>query len=116
MQIQVNTDSHIDGREALVRHVEGEIATWLERFGDQITRVEVHLSDQNGSNGGDADKRCLIEARLAGHPSVVATHDGATAEEALDGAAKKLHRALTSILKRAHDHRGAASIRTEPSQ
>lgn len=116
MQIHVNTDSHIDGREALVRHVEAEIATALERFSDQITRVEVHLSDQNGSNSGDADKRCLIEARLAGHPSVVVTHDGATGEEALDGAAKKLHRSLASILERAHDHKGAASIRTEQGQ
>ncbi len=113
MQIQVNTGPHIDGREALVRHVATEIATVLDRFSDQIARVEVHLSDQNGEKTGGADKRCLIEARPAGRQSVVVSYDGATQQEALSGAARKLQRLLTTILGRAHDHKGGATIRAE---
>ncbi|MES1200011.1 MAG: HPF/RaiA family ribosome-associated protein [Pseudomonadota bacterium] len=112
MQIQVNADAHMDGREAIVRHVEAEVTTLLDRFSDQITRVEVHLSDQSGSKpGGGAGKRCLIEARLAGREPAVATHDGATQEKAFEGAARKLQRLLTSSLGRSHDYKGAASIR-----
>lgn len=113
MQIQVNTNSHSDGREALIRHVEAEISAALDRFSDQITRVEVHLSDQNGEKTGGADKRCLIEARPTGRQSVVVSHDGPTQQEALTGAARKLQRLLTTILGRAHDHKGGATIRAE---
>ena len=115
MQIQVNTDAHVDGREALVRHVEAEIGAALDRFSDQITRVEVHLSDQNGEKTAGADIRCLIEARPAGRQPVVVTNDGATQQEALSGAAGKLQRLLTTTLGRAHDHKGGATIRAEES-
>ncbi|MFI6315238.1 hypothetical protein ACIBEK_34440 [Nocardia fusca] len=53
MQIQVNTDSNIDGSEKLVRHLEEEIASTLESFSDQIVSIEAHLSDQNA---GKADR------------------------------------------------------------
>lgn len=31
-----------------------------------ISRVEVHLSDEDGKKGGQNDKRCMMEARLDG--------------------------------------------------
>jgi hypothetical protein len=52
MHIQVNTDDNIVGGDTLVDHVKAEVATALERFRDQITRVEVHLSDVNAAAGG----------------------------------------------------------------
>ncbi len=47
MQIQISTDHNIDGNEALAAHVKSETEHSLSRFSEQITRVEVHLSDEN---------------------------------------------------------------------
>lgn len=67
MQIQTNTDRNISRHEALAQNVEEILERLLGRFSDQITRVEAHLSDENGATkSGVADKRCLLEVRLAG--------------------------------------------------
>ena len=66
MKIQVNTDDSIQGDEILSQRVGDEISSRLGRFSDQITRIEVHLSDENAEKGGGSDKRCVIEARLEG--------------------------------------------------
>ena len=113
MQIQVNTDANIEGRDELARQIEAEINTALSQFSDQITRVEVHLSDENAGKSGSADKRCLMEARPAGRQPIAVSHEGATLEEAYSGAAKKLRSSLESTLGRASDHKGGASIRTD---
>ena len=61
MQIQVNTDSHIKGSAKLTHEVETVVERVLRRFGDRITRVHVHLSDQNsGDKCSDDDKRCVM--------------------------------------------------------
>ena len=101
MQIQVNTDNQIEGGEALTRLVEDVVRDVLSRFADQITRVEVHLSDENSSQkaGGD-DKRCMMEARLAGLRPISASHRDATVEQAIDGAAEKLETSLERTLGR----------------
>ena len=98
MQIQVNTDHNIPGHEALVTKVEETIMKALQRFGKQITRVEVHLSDDNGNKSGANDKRCVMEARLEGHQPLVASHQAETVKQAYSGAATKLQTALTHAL------------------
>ncbi len=113
MHIQVKTGDNIEGGEKFVRHVETEVGRVLSRFSHQVTRVEVHLSDESGDKSGGADKRCLMEARPAGRPPVAVSHEGATLEDAWAGAAKKLLRLLESTLGRASDRKGAASIRTD---
>lgn len=101
MQIKTNTDRHIEGSEALSAQVEAVVQGALGRFSDQITRVEVHLSDENsGRRGGADDKRCLMEARIEGRPPTAVTHEAATVEEALNGAADKLVRSIESTLER----------------
>lgn len=110
MQIQVNTDNNVEGREELSRRVEAEVAAALSRFGGHLSRVEVHLGDVNAGKGGD-DKRCMMEARPNGQQPVAVTHRAATLEEAFDGAAEKLGNLLESKFGRLHDHKGAASIR-----
>ena len=52
MQIQVNTDDNVEGREALARRVEAEVSQTLSHFSDQVTRVEVHLSDEDSEKSG----------------------------------------------------------------
>ncbi|MBZ0216942.1 MAG: HPF/RaiA family ribosome-associated protein [Fimbriimonadaceae bacterium] len=113
MQIQVNTDANIKGRDDLVRQIEAEINAALSQLSDQITRVEVHLSDENAGKSGGADKRCLMEARPAGRQPIAVSHVGATLEEAYSGATKKLRSSLESIFGRSSDHKGGASIRTD---
>ena len=111
MQIQINTDHNIEGREALAIQVADIVESALARVSDRITRVEVHLSDENGDKQGQNDKRCMMEARLEGRQPVAVTHQAATLDEAVDGAADKLVRLIESTLGRRHDRE---SRRTDP--
>ena len=113
MQIQINSDDNIAGREQLAQDVETAVTDILGRFSDRITRIEVHLSDTNAGKAGSADKRCLMEARPAGRQPVAVTNDAETLADAYSGAARKLRRALDSTLGRANDHKGADSIRKD---
>lgn len=103
MQIQTNTDRNITGSEGLAAQANAIVESALARFSDQITRVEIHLSDENGARGGAQDKRCLMEARLEGRQPVAVTHQAATAEQAMIGAADKLKRSIESTLGRLRD-------------
>ena len=106
MQVQVNTDNNVAGSEELQRQVEQVVEGALGRFGERVTRVEVHLSDVNADKPGDADHRCMIEARLGGMQPLTATHQAATLEQALGGAASKLQRVLDSTLGKLDDQQG----------
>lgn len=117
MQIQVNTGSQTEGSEELTRRVEAVVENSLGRFGDQITRVEVHLNDANGSQKhGDHDKRCVMEARLAGLLPISVTADGSTLEQALGGAADKLEKTLKRTLGRLDDSKRRTSYGGDPSR
>ncbi len=107
MHIQVNTDSNIQGREGVASHVRGVVESALSRFSDRITRVEVHLSDQNSVKSGQDDKRCMMEARLEGRQPIAVTHDAGSLVDAIDGAAERLKRTLESMLDREKDARKA---------
>ncbi|HKK91949.1 MAG TPA: HPF/RaiA family ribosome-associated protein [Longimicrobiales bacterium] len=101
MQIQVNTDSNIEGDADLVRRVTDTLEKSLTRFGEQLTRVEVHLSDQNSDQrSGARDKRCLIEARIAGLQPISVSDEAAVVDQAVSGAADKLIRSLDRTLAR----------------
>jgi len=104
MQIQINTDANIEGREKLAAHVHGVVEHALGRFRERITRVEVHLSDENGEKSGADDKRCVMEARLEGRQPIAVTHRAATLHEAVKDAAEKLERSIDSTLERAQSH------------
>ncbi|HEX7126911.1 MAG TPA: HPF/RaiA family ribosome-associated protein [Thermodesulfobacteriota bacterium] len=99
MHVQVNTDGKIQGGESLAREVEVMMREALDRFADRITRLEVHLSDVNSLKSGE-DKRCVLEARLAGLDPVAASDQAETMRQAIDGATRKLERALDSTLGR----------------
>lgn len=104
MQIQLNTDANIDADAALTTDVNDTVESALKRFRDHITRVEVQLSDENSDKkGGNDDMRCVMEARMEGRQPVAVTHHGATVDQAVDGAADKLHRMIESTLGRLQD-------------
>jgi ribosome-associated translation inhibitor RaiA len=111
MQIQVNSDHNIEGHEALGAHVRGVVENALSRLSDHITRVEVHLSQESSHESGQNDKRCMMEARLEGRQPIAVTHQAATLDEAVDGAAGKLTGLIESTLGRRSDQQ---SRRTDP--
>lgn len=111
MQVQFNTDDNVEGRDALAQQVTTDIETMLGRFSDQLTRIEVHLSEASATRSGGADKQCLMEARPAGRQPLAVTHQAATLEEAYRGAARKLRSAVESTFGKLTDQKGAASIR-----
>jgi len=100
MQIQVNTDDNIEGGQGLSAQVEAAVEKSLGRYRGQITRVAVHLADENSEKGGDADKRCMMEARLEGRPPTAVTNHAPTLELAIVGAADKLLKVIESTIGR----------------
>jgi ribosome-associated translation inhibitor RaiA len=120
MQIQVNTDRNIDADETLSAEVSRTVEGALGRFSDDITRVEVHLSDENSNKKarGEDDMRCLMEARLEGREPIAVTHRAATSGQAVAGAAEKLSRSIASSVGRLRDQQRSAappSGRTDPT-
>jgi ribosome-associated translation inhibitor RaiA len=109
MKIQLNTDIHIDGTEALAAQVNATVKQALAHFSEHITRVEVHLSDENAGKHGQHDQRCMLEARLEGRQPVAVTEHAPTLEQAVHGAAQKLAHLLDSTLGRLHSHREKTS-------
>lgn len=109
MKIQLNSDVNIDGTEALAAQVRATLEQALERFSDHVTRVEVHMSDENGGKSGQHDQRCMLEIRLEGRQPVAVTDHAATLEQAVRGAAQKLTHLLDSTFGRLHDHREKTS-------
>ena len=102
MKITINHDRHIDAHADRMEHWQSEIATSLERFADWITRVEVHLTDENSQTKGGADDiRCLMEARPAGQKPVSVEVRAATPEEAIREGIKTLERRLGTIVDKA---------------
>lgn len=90
MKIQLNTDNHINGNEALESRVNAMIEQHLGRFLPRLSRIEVFLSDGNADKGGAQDRRCALEARLQNDDPVGASHDDEDTEKAIRGACNKL--------------------------
>ncbi len=111
MQVEVSTDNNVDGSEELTGQVVSDVTATLSRFSERLTRVEVHLGDENADKGGAADKRCMIEARPAGQQPVAVTNHGATVEEACSGALRKLTSLLDSRFGRLDNRKGGATVR-----
>jgi ribosome-associated translation inhibitor RaiA len=97
MLIQVNTGRNISGTDNLEAWVKEDVESALARFSN-ITRVEVHLNDEDAVGHSPNDKRCLLEARLGGSRPVAASDQADTLRAAVRGASRKLQRLLDSEL------------------
>lgn len=100
MTIQFNTDKNITWSEEQSAPLITLITDGLSRFSAQITRLEVHLSDQDGNKDGQNDKRCMIEARPEGMNPIAVSSQANTDEQAVQGAINKLMSSLETILSR----------------
>lgn len=98
MIIQLNTDNNIQGTTELESFVNDKINAALKHYANHITRVEVHLSDQNAHKGGKDDIQCRIEARIKGMQPVSVLSRSEAKEKALDEAADKMKASLATIL------------------
>jgi len=104
MQIQVYADKTIEGSERQNAYFSAEIETALQRFDNKITRVEVRFGDENGDKFDTKDKRCMIEARLAGMQPVAVTHFADTIENAFHGATDKLKNVLNTAFDKMRNY------------
>ena len=116
MLVRVTTDNHIHGREKLAREVEESVESKLRRFVPQLTRVEVHLADENSSKHSDNDKTCTLEARLAGLQPLAATASGSQIDQAVNGALDKLIALLEHKLGRLGERKGRPSYGDEVAE
>ena len=109
MQILLNSDPNVNGGHLMAEHLKQVVTDAIGRFGEHITRVEAHLSDVNSSaKSGANDIHCTLEARLVGlDPLVVKDHAG-NAHQAIDGAVRKLKRAIETALAKHEDPRRRA--------
>ncbi|MBD1550829.1 HPF/RaiA family ribosome-associated protein [Pseudomonas sp. C2L12B] len=109
MHIQVNSDNHIQGGSRLEHWVRSTLEAALERFEEDLTRIEVHLRDENGDKPGPHDKRCQLEARAKGLTPISVSHKSPTLETAVDGAATKLEHALSHQFGKLKSRRATAA-------
>lgn len=104
MTIQINTDKNLSVHEKYGAQLEALLAEELSRFDDHITRLEVHLADENGNKESQDDKRCLLEARLKGRQPIAVSSSANTYDQAINGAIDKLKASLDTIVGRMRNH------------
>ncbi|WP_165357517.1 HPF/RaiA family ribosome-associated protein [Sphingosinicella sp. CPCC 101087] len=105
MYVQINTDNQIKSDAEANERLEQRIRSRLRRFERRLTHVELHVSDINGTKGGD-DKRVSLEVRPTGHDPIAVHADAHRVEDAVSVAAEKAARALDHALGRIADVRG----------
>jgi hypothetical protein len=102
LYVQINTDNQIKSDAAANERLEQRIRSKLRRFERRLTHVELHVSDTNGTKGGD-DKRVSLEVRPTGHEPIAVHADAHRVEDAVSVAADKAARALDHALGRIAD-------------
>lgn len=105
MQIQIHT-AGVDNSEAVITRTREEIEHALRNFRDQVTRVEIHLHDDNGPKHGK-DKRCVLEIRLAGHQPMAVEAADVDLYQAITMAAGKAERAVRHKVERHEAHKSS---------
>jgi ribosome-associated translation inhibitor RaiA len=104
MKIQFNADKSITINEELRASLTAKISDELSRFENHVSRLEVHLADEDGKKATLNDKRCMIEARIEGlQPIAVINHEDSI-EQAVAGAIDKIKSSLSTITGRLKNH------------
>src|SRR5690606_28803930 len=103
MQIQINSDKNINVSSDLKQDYKEKTEKKLERFENIISRIEVHLSDENSEKSGLNDKKCLIEARMENRQPIIVTDTSDVIEKSFASALNKLRRKLDSIVGKMRD-------------
>ncbi len=109
MQIQVNSDNHIESSIRLEEWVRTTVESTLDRYEEDLTRIEVHIRDENGDKPGPHDIRCQMEARPKGHQPISVTHKAESLDQAVEGAAVKLDHALEHLFGKLRSKRAGVT-------
>ncbi|MGE9311543.1 hypothetical protein ACLOAU_07850 [Niabella sp. CJ426] len=104
MIIQLHADRSLSIHEAYASKLSGVISRELDRFADLLTRVELHLADENAQRKTKEDKKCTIEAKLKSKHPVAVTNHGDTYDNAVTGAILKLKASLNTIIGKMQNH------------
>ena len=81
-----------------------EIKNELARFDEIVTRIEVHVSDENGNKSTPNDKKCVIEARVEKKQPIAVTATADSPEKAFFEALEKIQRVLDTTLDKIKEH------------
>jgi len=109
MIVQLNSDNNLVLHELYRNKLDDLLTNELSRFSDTISRLEVHLSDENGGKAGLNDKRCMLEAREQGKPPIAVTEVGGTYDIAVSGAIDKMITLLSTKEGKLKSIRGRGS-------
>ena len=104
MTIQINTDKTLRGEKRRCDFFTSQISEALQRFESHITRIEVHLKDENRKKNEFNDISCLLEARLEGRQPIAVTNQADTTDLAITGAIDKIKTTIETILGRNQKH------------
>lgn len=104
MIIKINTDKTLNGEERSADFFTSQIDEALERFESHISRIEVHLKDENGKKVGFNDISCMLEARLEGRQPIAVTNQANTVDLAVTGAIDKVKSAVETIVGKIQKH------------
>ena len=105
MQFQFNSDSSVMGTEEVATRIEAMMREKLARFEDRLTRVEVHVSDENAHKHGADDKTCTIEARPRGGRPIGVTEHADKVDDAARKAANTMAQRLERVLGKSERHK-----------
>lgn len=98
MTIQINMDKSFTGEKRQHDFFKDQVETSLKRFESHISRIEVHLKDENGKKEGVNDMTCILEARIEGLQPIAVTKKADTIELAVTGAIDKIKTAIETIV------------------
>lgn len=104
MQVLFNTNNTVNGHQRMEAYVSSRVNEVFKRFDEMITRVEVHLSDQNGDKPGKGDQQCRIEVRLRGMNPITVTSREDEMEQAINNGLKKALGAIDKAVDKARAH------------
>ena len=98
MQINIK-GRQVKLQQETIKQMERRLLFSLSRFGHDINRVNVRLTDINGPKGG-YDKECLIVVKLRKSGEVVVQGNGTDCSSALNHCADRISRAVDRELVR----------------
>lgn len=110
MLVQVSTDRHIAAHAGLVEEIQQTVTSALSRFSPQVTRVGVHLADENGEKEIGDDKRCVMEARVGGLKPYAVSFQAPSVTQAVNGTLDRLIEMLERQLGKVSEKKGRASF------
>ena len=99
-----NSEYHLITDAGANARLEEKVRAKLKRFESRLTDVEVHVTDMNGSKGGDGDKRVSLEARVNGHQPIAVHAEAERVDVAVTAAVEKAVRALDHALNKGKSH------------